>query len=358
MWFNGTELTDKAQRALRHEQVTIVAHHTGYIHLVYPDATIQPAAYERFRHRLRAFLRQDLNMERLANYLRQNSKLQRCFQIMHIYGGKPRYIQAERVYSYEHSSSYRVSDATRDKLLEEIDEDEFYPQMIDGRIPLNKFEDFFRLNRIDLDNPADVERLAREFTCYNAHARNIVADLTRFLRLEPRLPDAGRELNYVAAPPIEITPAMSREDIVQYLETLRGRLPTADLAFYALRDFARTDWAPFIKAALERNPVSINGARDLTDDQVAERLAGLPNESIYDGARMAQPDEVWNFGRGDGFERALCLANIWRARRPEEALEIESRAGQVELRAGARRWGWPTCKGLTGTRQLPAAVTR
>lgn len=41
------------------------------------------------------------------------------------------------------------------------------------------------------------------------------------------------------------------------------------------------------------------------------RIAALPNESIYDGpSRLAQPDEVWNFGRGDGLEKCLLAANI------------------------------------------------
>ena len=33
MWFNGTELSAKARRALENERVTIVAHQTGYIHV-------------------------------------------------------------------------------------------------------------------------------------------------------------------------------------------------------------------------------------------------------------------------------------------------------------------------------------
>ncbi|NLH16238.1 MAG: hypothetical protein GX455_06645, partial [Phycisphaerae bacterium] len=40
MWFNGTEISNKAQRALRNEQVTVVANNTGYIHCLYDTATI------------------------------------------------------------------------------------------------------------------------------------------------------------------------------------------------------------------------------------------------------------------------------------------------------------------------------
>ncbi len=42
MWFNGTALSAQARRALENERVTIVAHETGYVHTVYPEATIDP----------------------------------------------------------------------------------------------------------------------------------------------------------------------------------------------------------------------------------------------------------------------------------------------------------------------------
>jgi hypothetical protein len=131
-------------------------------------------------------------------------------------------------------------------------------------------------------------------------------------------------VNYVAAPPIEITPAMSREDIVQYLETLRGRLPTADLAFYALRDFARTDWAVH-QGALERNPVSINGARDLTDDQVAETVGRSAERVHLCGARMAQPDESGTSDAATGLS-ARCAWRISGGRGARRRLSRSSRA--------------------------------
>ena len=344
MWFNGTELTEKAQRALRHERVTVVAHHTGYIHLVYPEATIAPRAYERFRTKLREYLTTDIRMEILANYLRQNSKLQSCFQVMHQFRGKPRYIAAEKVYAYEHSSSFKVSDNTRDKLLEEIDEDEFFTEPLDHRIPLNKFEHFFREHPIHMDKEEDLKLLMKEFNCYNARACDIIQDIVRFTRLEPKLPLTDKK--FVATEPIEISTTMSREEILSYLESIRARHPTADLAFYAFRDLSRTDWAPFMKAAMERSPVSVKGAADWNDERVVEHLAGLPNESIYDGARLAQPDEVWNYKRGDGLERAICLANIWKARHPEERISIQSTGHEVTLKVARLTVCWPTAKGL------------
>ena len=48
MWFNGTAISNKAQRALRNENVTIVAHNSGHIHCLYDDATIDEKAYGHF----------------------------------------------------------------------------------------------------------------------------------------------------------------------------------------------------------------------------------------------------------------------------------------------------------------------
>jgi len=45
MWFNGTELSSLARRSLEHEQVTLVANLNGYIHSVFPEATIDPEQY-------------------------------------------------------------------------------------------------------------------------------------------------------------------------------------------------------------------------------------------------------------------------------------------------------------------------
>ena len=344
MWFNGTELTEKAQRALRHEQVTIVAHNTGHIHIVYPEATIAPKEYERFRNKLKEYLTTDLNMEILANYLRQNSKHQSCFQIAHDFRGKPRYIAAEKVYAYEHSSSFKVSDKTRDKLLEEIDEDEFFIEPIPERILLNKFETFFKGRTIDIDNEKDIQSLMKEFNCHDHRTCDIIKEMFHFIRLEPHLPTADKK--FVASTPIEISTEMSRDQILTYLESIRARHPVADLAFYAFRDLSRADWAPFLKAAMERSPVSVKGATGLSDEQVIAHLAGLPNESIYDGARLAQPDEVWNYKRGDGLERAICLANIWKARHREEKISIQSTGGEVTVNLARLTVRWPTSKRL------------
>jgi hypothetical protein len=74
---------------------------------------------------------------------------------------------------------------------------------------------------------------------------------------------------------------------------------------------------------VERNPVCVEGSRALDISQLYQKLAALDNSSIYDGARMAQPDEVWNYGRGDGLEKAICMMNIMRARHPQEDVRLK-----------------------------------
>ena len=56
MWANGTVISQQARRALEHERVTIVSHSTGYMHLLYKEATIDKTAYDNFSSKLKAFL--------------------------------------------------------------------------------------------------------------------------------------------------------------------------------------------------------------------------------------------------------------------------------------------------------------
>lgn len=346
MWFNGTEQTAKAQRALRHEQVTIVANNTGYIHCVYPEATIDPADYARFKSLLRGFLTTEVTAPILANFLRDESQMQKCFQIRHDFHGRARYIPAERVYAYEHSSPHKVSDVTREKLLNEIDEDEFFTEPLEGRMLLNKFDDFFRGGAVDLTKPADLERISRALECQCHQAGDVIEKMRRFVHLDPRFPDQDAPKQFVPGRKIDIKPGMTRQAISDHLASARGNNTVADLAFYAFRDLARTDWRPFLKAAFERNPVSVAGAAELDDDDVRARLEALPGTSIYEGSRLAQPDEVWNYGRGDGAEKAVCLANILRARHGAAKVRLRIAPDAAQVACGGRETVWPSAKNL------------
>jgi hypothetical protein len=180
-------ISQQARRALEHERVTIVSHASGYIHLLYPEATIDPSVYDGFSRKLTDYL-----------------------------------------------------------------------------VP-----------------PKDA-----------ADQRMVT----------PRLPDAKRVKFDRSDAPLDITPDMDYAEVAQRLDSLRETNRAAALAPYAAHELGKTAAKPFIKAALERNPVSKNAT--------LAQIAALNSESIYDGpSRLAQPDEVWNFGSGDGLEKCLLAAN-------------------------------------------------
>ncbi|MEX2605825.1 MAG: hypothetical protein WD708_00630 [Kiritimatiellia bacterium] len=344
MWFNGSEISWKAQRAIRNEKITIVANNTGYIHTMYPEATINPDTYHHGVEKLKDYLTTVIDMEIMSNFLRQHSDLQTCFQIRQDRHGGHRYIEAEKVYAYEHGSSYRVSDDTRDKLLDEIDTYEYFATPIEGRIVLNNFEDFFKQNPgLDLNDPKDLAILMDAFSCTNAKAKNVGQKLVEFCHIEPRLPEGKK---FVPSPVIELKADWGRERILEVLEDLRDDNPVVDLAFYAYRDLTRTDWRPFIKAALERNPVVVDALRKHSEQEAVDLLASLTPESIYDGNRLAQPDEVWNFQRGDGAEIAFAIAALLKHRKPERPVHLGIQKLTVNLRWDSQNLTLDSQKGL------------
>lgn len=348
MWFNGSEQTVKAQRALRYEQVTIVSHHSGHIHCVYPDATIDRNHYQAFQNHLRAYLETNIDMEILANFLRQNSDLQKCFQFCRDCHGKSQWIEAEKVYAYEHTGPYKASDRTRDKLLDDIDMDLYYPERIPGRICINILDEFFRENKINISVPGDIDKLKSALNSACSGACSVVDRLVEFARLNPRFPDHQSEKNHVESKPLPLHADMDRPAITATLESLRTSNLLADMAFYAARDFSRTDWKPFLKAALERNPVSARGAGDWSDVHIYETISSWSNDSIYDLSRMAQPDEVWNYRRGDGLEKAILLANIMLARNPDSHVVIDVKPDNVVIHVSGREFQLSSAKGLSG----------
>jgi hypothetical protein len=348
MWFNGTDLTAKAQRALRNEQVTIVANNTGFIHTVYPEATIAPKSFETFREKLDAFTTTEITFEILANFLRDRSEYQKCFQIKYLRHGKEQYLPIERAFAYEHGSPYKVSDdATRDRLLDEIDEYDFYTDPISDRIQLNKLSDYLKNNPISHFDKESMRELADKIDCTRDMDRkmSVIEGLVDFVHLEPELPDMQNK-RFAGPGTIAIKPGMQREEIIAYLSDLRETHPVTDLAFYASRDLAITNWQPFLKAALERNPVVIAETSGLSDSELVEQFKGMVNESIYDGSRVAQPDEVWNFQRGDGIERAIALAHAWKNRHPEDRIKLVVDHGSAKVTCGDRELTMESSKGL------------
>ncbi|MFA6187458.1 MAG: hypothetical protein WC770_09675, partial [Phycisphaerae bacterium] len=331
MWFNGTELSNKAQRAIRNEQVTIVANHTGFVHCFYDDATIDKDIYQSFTGKLRGFLCSPLEITAMASFLRGNLEYQEYFQFCKDCHGSPKFIKAETLFNYENQSRFRIADATHEKLLAEAGEEDFSSAQYPGRIRCDQFKELVKTKHPDIKTEQGRKLFTEFFAEYIPDSVKLVDSIFDFLNIEPKLPAV--EKKYTTIEPLKISTDMTREQIAEYLSSIREKNITADLAFYAYRDMASCDWQPFIKAAIERSPVSIEATKDMTIAQAFDWLAAMPNVSIYDNSRLAQPDEVANYKTGDGIEKAFTLANIIHYRTPNEQIEIKITGQSVVLQA-------------------------
>ncbi|MFA5366914.1 MAG: hypothetical protein WC333_03455, partial [Dehalococcoidia bacterium] len=292
-----------------------------------------------------------LSDEIIDNFLRHTSDMQKCFQVRWPVHGADHYIEAEKAFAYEYDSPYMLSNKTRSKLLSQIDSEEFQKTPLPRRIILNDLEDWVRKNDVDLKNHDDLERLKKQFASDCFESQVAIEKLARFCAVEPRLPDAKSKKFISNLEPLDIDSHMSREEIISRMEDIRAKNDTVDLAFYAYRDLSRTDTQPFILAATQRNPVSIEGTKELDTDAVIRRLNEMPDESIYgEPGRIAQPDEVWNYGRGDGVEKAFLLANIIHNRRPGDGITIQIIGDIVTLGADGKSYDFRSGKGLAEQR--------
>lgn len=343
MWFNGTEISGKAQRALRNENVTIVSHSSGHIHCFYKEATIKPDVYEYFVKQIRSYLSSELSLVVFANYLRSNSSYQKYFQLCRDCHGHPQFLKAEILFSYEHGSDYRIADSTHEKLLAEVADEDFVHSEIPARARCDFICDFITKKKIDVRTDEGRAAITGLLQPFMPDVKKFVDGLADFVHCEPKLPSP--EKNYLLTPAIEIGVDWTRGKIIDYLQNLRGQSVTADLAFYAYRDMETCDWTPFLKAVVERNPVSLEMARSMSPDAVYGLLQKMDGVSIYDGKRLAQPDEVANYRRGDGLEKALLLSNVIRKKFPNENIDIAVSGNSVVLK-GAGEYRFDSSKGL------------
>jgi len=351
MWFNGTAISNKAQRALRNENVTILAHSSGYVHCMYDDATIDRKAYKYFVRQLGLFLSSELTLPVFASFLRANRDYQKFFQVCRQCRGQAQFLKAEALFSYEHSSNYRIADKTHDKLLAEVSDEDFVPYQLPGRIRCDELEEFIKREQIDIRNSEGRMGLRKYIQPVIPDSQRFVDELADFLHIEANLPSLDK--NFLPAEPIEICVDDGREQIIDYLQSIRRSNTTADLAFYAYRDMESCDWTPFIKAAVERNPVSIDRTKSMSVEQVYDWLEQIKNDSIYDGKRLAQPDEVANYKTGDGLEKAFLLANILYQRNPEQDIGITVDNSKVVLK-GQNEHRFVSSKGLNKRINIPA----
>ena len=352
MWFNGTAISNKAQRALRNENITIVAHSSGYVHCLYKDATIDKKRYQKFGSKLDAYLSADLSLEVFANFMRSNHHYQKLFQVCRDCHGQPQFVKAEILFHYEHGSNFRVADKTFDKLIAEVSDEDFVPYQMPGRIRCDELDNFIKRQKPDLRTDQGKSTFLKFVEPIIPDAQHFLDDMVDFLHTQAKLP--GLDKNFLPPDPIEISPEQSREQIIDYLQHKRQSNTIADIAFYAYRDMESCNWAPFIKAALERSPVSIQMAGSKSLEQVYQWLGEMPNDSIYDNSRLAQPDEVANYRTGDGLEKAFLLANIIHKRDPQQDMEITAEENNVVLK-GRNQYRFTSTKGLKKKIRIDAA---
>lgn len=343
MWFNGTAISDKAQRALRNENITVVTHHSGYIHCLYDYATIDRQCYLDFKTKLDSYLSTELTLAIVANFLRCNQKYQKYFQICRDCHGLPQFLKAEVLFHYEHGSNYRIADTTFEKLLAEVSDEDFVPYQLPDRIRCDELNRFLEKKKPDIRGNEGKQFLVKVVEQVIPDADKFVNELADFVHIEAKLPSSDK--TFLSAEPIKFSPEQSRGQIIAYLQQARENNTTADLAFYAYRDMESCDWVPFIKAAVERNPVSLQMTESMTIEEAYSWLDKMDNNSIYDGRRLAQPDEVANYRTGDGLEKAFLLANVIRVKEPEQDVQIVVSQDEAEIKF-SERYRFTSVKGL------------
>ena len=215
-----------------------------------------------------------------------------------------------------------------------------------SHIILNDLENFISSHQIDIDKEADVTRLKDMFAKSCLNAELALEGLIKFCHIKPRLPKHSEKTAPNNRAPIMIDSGMGREAIISHIESIRENNQTADLAFYAYRDLTRTSYKPYLKACIERNPVCISALEQMSESEMIATMRALPSESIYDGVgRLSQPDEVWNFQRGDGLEQIVLIATVLYAQNGEN-LTIEITDNKAILTTSQTSISLPTNKGL------------
>jgi len=350
MWYNGTSLSEKARRAMENEKVTIVSHVSGFIHTLYNEATIDKDAYAHFSVKLKEFLATELTGPIFINFLRFKSKYKNLFQYRCECSGTVRYISLEKMFEYEHSSKFNVSAETRSSLIKEIEGDDFHLSPLQGKIMLNAFEEFLDKHKVRNLNDIENELIKIAGAEYKKIIQNMLKELTFFIFIDPKIPDARK--NYIVTDKLNITIEDSREEIINLIATNQKNSETALLSLYVYRQMDKIDWRPFIKAAIERNPVSFTDLNGKNNSEVYSILNELQDESIYDGKRLALPDEVWNFRRGDGIEKAFLLADFLLHKNKPLTLSIDIENKKVLLSAGGNEFHFTSHKNLRKSIQI------
>ncbi|MCL2845411.1 MAG: hypothetical protein FWE23_08180 [Chitinivibrionia bacterium] len=330
MWFNGTEQATKARRAIENEKITMLVNNFGYVHTMYENATMPRAKYEEASAALKKYLITEINLEVFVSFLRENVQYQKHFQFCLKNKDKILFIESEIVFQREEKSKSRAGTDSHKALLCEISEVEYCKIPIENRLILEDFEKLLKKSKL---NPKDentkqffIEKLQKIVENPTEFAENIIA----FSYIEPKLPDINAK-KFIETTPITLNAKDGRENLISQIYLQAKANATANLAISAFRDIRHCGIKPFMKAAFERNPVCFEALKDKNLDEIYEILNNFDNISIYkEDFRLAQPDEVYNFSRGDGLEKAIMLATII-FRKTQKVAQIKIQGKSVEV---------------------------
>ncbi len=350
MWYNGTSLSEKARRAMENEKITIVSHISGYIHTLYNEATIDKQAYQTFTHKLKEFLSTDLTSLIFINFLRFKSKYKQLFQYKCDCDGMKRYITLEKLFEYEHTSKFSVSADTRNLLVKEIEGDDFHLSPIEWKIMLNDIESILAKYKGKSLHEIEKEFIRKTGTEFEDIITQMFKELSEFISIDPKIPDP--EKSYISSGKLDISTENSREEIIDLITNERDNSEAALLSLYVYRQMDAIDWRPFVKAVIERNPVSFMDLYEKNNYEVYSLLKELPMDSIYDGNRLALPDEVWNFKRGDGVEKAFLLADFIHHKDKSSIVTISIDNEKVLLTSGGHDFHFISKKSLKKSIQI------
>ena len=344
MWYNGTSLSEKARRAMENEKVTIVSHISGYIHTLYNDATIHKDEYDNFSLKLKDFLETELTNLIFINFLRFKSKYKSLFQYRCECSGKQRYISLEKMFEYEHTSKFNVSAESRESLVKEIEGDEFHLSPIQGKIILNDIEEILEKYSGKSLNVIENEFIKLNGIKTKETISEMFAELKDFICIDPQIPDYNK--NYINTSRLNITNEHSRVGIIDLINNNKENSELALLSLYVYRQMDKIDWLPYVKASIERNPVCFTDLNGKNASEVYDILESMPHESIYDENRLSLPDEVWNFKRGDGIEKALLLADFLHHNNSSSEISIEINKQKVILKSKGKNFYFSSKKSL------------
>ena len=349
MWSNGTLLSVKARRALENERVTLVVNHEGYYHTLYEEANMPPSSYHAFASQLEHYLNATMNYELWINFLRQYKTWQKFFYFTYIQQKEIK-IGTECLYSYENTVTEVINEKNENNFIQTI-----ISHGTNSPMEVTWIEPVGRLSMAVVKQNIKQKGLIglKNYLTQIEEGKKIIEDFEAFASIKPKLP-LGEKITKESYG-LSLEKINNREELLTYIDQEKENSEIVRLALMAYRDLTKVPSEPFIKAALERNPVSVEATKELPDKEVYMMLREFENESIYSEKRLAQPDEVWNYRRGDGIEKALCLWNVLRARNNKAHWRLYVIGKEVTLTNDCVVYLFDTCKELIVNWEYPQA---